>query len=83
MRGVVFKLLCDAWESYVQISQINGHRSNVNRRHLAAKVNGVVSASESTLSFRLLDWMMKETAVNLLAIKLGKDEDRRIMWTTF
>ena len=75
--------MCNAWESYVQISQINGHSININRRNLAAKVNSVVDASESTLSFSLLDRVIKETTVNLLAAKLGKDEDRFIMWTAF
>ena len=78
-----FKLLCQAFESYVRINQINAQESDNTRKILAAKVNAVVRKRETeTNMFLLLSRILKETALDLNAKKSEKVEDRRIRWTT-
>ena len=70
-----------AFESYINICQINGQARETTRNNLRARVNGAMR-EEDSFSDCLLEKLINETAINLKANKLDKTEARRIKWTT-
>ena len=81
IEETTFKTLCTGFESYIRILQINGRGGDITRNKLAFKLNKLMNM-ESPKSFMLLNRLLKETAVDLLAARLNSVEDRRILWTT-
>jgi len=75
-----FLILCNAYESFVRINQING--TTTPREILAAKIKAVIGKTE-ICSFKLLDRIIKETALDFLASKSESVEQRRILWTSY
>ena len=82
---LVFNLICNAFESFVVINQLNGNGGNNTKKILASKVNAVMNqaGNNSQLSFKLLNRIITATAININASKVHSVEARRILWTTY
>lgn len=76
----IFKLLCSAITSAVQINQINADEVNNRRNTLARKIADVLG--HETPAKHLLERILAETATNLIAAKGNVQEHRRILWCT-
>lgn len=84
INPLVYKNLCMAFESYLRINQINARIGKNSRPKLAIQVNkaaGIVSNGNKQ-SAKLLDRILRDTAIDLNASKCNFAEDRRIQWTT-
>ncbi len=79
----IFSNLVGAFESFVRINQLNGKGAENSQRKLAIRVNGVMKKETKTLSKQLLNRLLAETAIDLLATKGRNVEERRILWTTY
>ena len=53
------------------------------RTKLRNIVDRVMKKGTHQLNFKLLDRIIKETAINLLAEKCNDVEQRRILWTSY
>ena len=42
----------------------------------------VIEENDKQLSFKLLDQILRETAINLSSAKMNSQEERQILWTT-
>ena len=76
-----YSALCNAFDSYVRIMQVNSCGHENTRRVLSAKVNaamGVVAHSNNKLYYRVV----RDTATDMRAAKVTNVEDRRVQWTT-
>jgi hypothetical protein len=76
-----YSALCNAFESYVRIMQVNSCGHENTRRVLSAKVNaaiGVEPCSNNKLYYRVI----RDTAMDMKAAKVNNVEDRRVQWTT-
>ena len=78
----VFHLLCTATESFIKNNQVNGKCVENSRSKLWARVHKVMGM-EIVVSFQLLDRILIETAVDMLAKVSDNVEDRRVRWTTY
>jgi hypothetical protein len=75
-----YSALCNAFESYVRIMQVNSCGHENTRRVLSAKVNAAMGfeASSNKLYYRVI----RDTATDMKAVKVNNVEDRRVQWTT-
>ena len=75
-----YSALCNAFESYVRIMQVNSCGHENTRRVLLAKVNAAMGfeASSNKLYYRVI----RDTATDMKAVKVNNVEDRRVQWTT-
>ena len=78
-----FQTLCSAFHSFVAIHQINGKSGELNRKKLRDRINRVMGRDSHNLSFKLLDRILAETAIDLHCSKVNDVEERRILWTTY
>ena len=78
-----FNTICTAFHSFVTIHQINGKGGELNRRRLRDRVNRVLGKDSINLSYKMLDRILAETAVELHSSKVNGVEERRILWTTY
>ena len=78
-----FNTICTAFHSFVAIHQINGKSGELNRNRLRDRVNRVLRKDSRELSFKMLDRILVETAVELHSSKVNGVEERRILWTTY
>ena len=78
-----FNTICTAFHSFVTIHQINGKGGELNRRRLRDRVNRVLGKDSMYLSYKMLDRILAETAVELHSSKVNGVEERRILWTTY
>jgi hypothetical protein len=76
-----FLILCNAFESYLRICQLNGKVNE--RKVLSAKIKLVMEKDKKSLSQQLLERVLRECAIDLLAGKVNAVEQRRIMWTSY
>ena len=65
------------------IHQINGKSGELNRKKLRDRINRVMGRDSHNLSFKLLDRILAETAIDLHCSKVNDVEERRILWTTY
>ena len=77
----IFKTLCSAFESYVRINQVNGLGGDLSRGKLQKRVGAVVR--DDGFSTQCLSRLIQYTAIDLLAGKVNKVKDRRVLWTTY
>ena len=78
--------VCDAFESYVRISQINGDEIDATQKKLAERVNSVVGIDlDGSLKNKngLINRVLRDTGVPLKAAKSQPVEERRLLWTTW
>ena len=75
-----FLIMCNAFESYVRICQVNGKANE--RKVLFAKIKSVME-KKTSITQHLLDHVLRECAFDLLAGKHNLVEQRRIMWTNY
>jgi len=80
IESSTFLMLCVAFESYIRIRQINGNSEE--RKLLSTKIR-LVMDKERNISQQLLDRLLRECAIDLLAEKSQSVEQRRIMWTSY
>ena len=78
-----FNTICTAFHSFVTIHQINGKGGELNRRRLWDRVNRVLGKDGMDISYKMLDRILAETAVELHSSKVNGVEERRILWTTY
>ena len=81
-----FKRLCDAFETYLQIQQINSKDHNHTRKHLAALINQVVGIPENgtgRIKENMFDRLMQSTNVNFLSDVSAPVEELRHRWTNY
>ena len=76
-----FLMLCNAFESYIRISQLNGKAEP--RKLLSSKIKLVMEKLPSIGYQHLLNRVLQECALNLLGSKAESVEQRRIMWTSY
>ena len=82
----VFKTLKGAFESYVQIKQINGDGgSTLSKKNLSRQVNHATATDDEDMSRseRLLNRLLRDTEIDLKADIQNPIEDRRRRWTTY
>jgi len=82
----VFRTLKGAFESFIQIKQINGEGgSTLNKKNLGRQVNLATATEDedARTSPRLLNRLLKDTGVDLKADIQNPIEDRRRRWTTY
>ena len=81
LSALTFKLLCNAYSSLVPINQINALAGNNTRKNmipiLAQTFN--IRTPDATA---LLNRVIRNTAIDINAVKLNCAEDRRVRWTT-
>ncbi len=76
---IVYKSICQAFDSHIKINQFNGKAEENTRKKLAARLNMVIGKPESNkLSYKLLDHVLVSTGCNILAAKCNTQEERRI-----
>ena len=80
IEGSTFLMLCNAFETYVRIRQLNGNSEE--RKVLSTKIK-LVMDKERSISQHLLGRLLRECAIELLAEKSQSVEQRRIMWTSY
>ena len=83
IANFIYKTVAIAFESHVRINQLNGMGGENTRSKLRSRVNKVMLVQENVLSFKLLDRLIVETAIDLTAAKMDNVEQRRILWTTY
>jgi hypothetical protein len=79
----VFKTLCTAVETYIQINQVNC--VTVSRTNLIVVINevcGIESTPGAKIKDTMFERVMRHTAVNFKATVAVAVEERRIFWTT-
>ena len=74
-----FKSLCVAFESYVQIMQINSKEGELTFKNLAARINALLHHDYRQ---KMLQRVVLATAKNLDVLTMHVAEDRRVLWTT-
>ncbi len=52
------------------------------RKILAGKVNWLVG-KEGKVTYELLNWLLRDTAIDVLSTTCNSHEERRIRWTTY
>jgi hypothetical protein len=72
-----FQTLCTATSSFILINQLNSREVKNDRKRLKAHVLQVMEGA-NYVSFQLLDRILRETAVDILAKVLDNVEDRRV-----
>ena len=72
--------LCVAFESYIQICQINSKMGEISYKKLATRINTVLKHDYRQ---KMLQRVLSATAKNLDASPMAVAEDRRVRWTTF
>ena len=79
------KILLGAFESYVQIKQVNGESTRLSRVKLAQVVNQtmVLPGDLPRSTDRILNRCLRETGIDLKANVIAPLEDRRKRWTTY
>ncbi len=66
----------------MKINQFNGKAADNVRKILAGKVNCVIKKAGKT-TCKLLDRLLRDTAININATSCDGQEERRIRWTTY
>ena len=81
----VFKLICEAFETYIQINQINSRDWQHKRKYLAALLNKVVGISSdgSRVKDSFLNRVLRATETNFQADVDKPVEEHRLRWTTY
>ena len=80
----VFNTLCSGLETYTQIKKINGRDGDLTRLKLLAIVDKTMGNDPTeTLSYKLINRIMRATDIDLKSGKCDSVEERRVLWTTF
>ena len=82
VQRFVFATLSDAFSSMININQLNGSDSKNTRRVLQSRIAAFFD-DEDVCSVRVMNNLLKATAIDLLASKGQTAEHRRIQWTTY
>ena len=81
LSALTYKFLCNAYSSLVPINQMNALAGNNTRKNmipiLAQTFN--IQTLDAT---ELLNRVIRDTAIDINAVKLNCAEDRRVRWTT-
>eukprot|EP00804_Cyclotella_cryptica_P024959 CCRYP_015507-RC/>CCRYP_015507-RC protein AED:0.06 eAED:0.04 QI:0/0/0/1/0/0/2/0/553 len=80
---LIFDNLCNAFESYIQIKQLNGQGTDITNNKLIELLKKC-TRSVTALNFNhLLSCLLKSTALELTSGRSNNVEERRVCWTTY
>ncbi len=86
-KGVLPKLiydnLCNAFESYIQIKQLNGHGTGITNKKLIEQLKQCTKPVIVLDCKHLLHHLLKSTALELTSSRSNNVEERRVCWTTY
>lgn len=75
-----YRYMCDAFASYTAINQLN-KRAGLNvRDKMIQKLAATLGTSPAE---KILNRIIRDTAVNMTNTKLNAAEERRVRWTTY
>jgi hypothetical protein len=74
-------LAMSAFVSLVKINQLNNRVEDNTQAKLGAKIANVFAMNQSDR--HLITRMLKDTAIDLMAAKMSRQEHRRILWNTY
>ncbi len=77
-----YKYLCDAFASFTAINQLN-KRSGLNVRDRMISNFATVLCTIRKAVEKVLDRVIRDTAINLTNTKLNAAEEWRVRWTTY
>ena len=78
----IFQTLCTALSSYIKSNQLNARVVDNGRKKLNSQLIEVMG-KDKDVSMKLLNRILKETAVELLSKVTESVEDRRVKWTDY
>jgi hypothetical protein len=81
LEKIDFGFVTDAFVTWLRINQLNADPSMNSRAQFATRLASVFGKKDPDCS--LLDRILKETAIDLLASKSKTVEHRRVLWNTF
>ena len=81
LEKIDFGFVTDAFVTWLRINQLNADPSMNSRAQFATRLASVFGKKDPDCS--LLDRILKETAIDLLASKSKTVEHRQVLWNTF
>ena len=77
-----FAILLDAFESFIQINQINANADDNVLAKLNTFIHKTIGLHSSSNSWSLLNQLLSKMKVNLTACSIPTAKERRVWWTT-
>jgi hypothetical protein len=80
---LTFQHLSNAFESFIQIKQLNGQGGEIAQNKLAVLLKRCTKPAISCDCLWLLNRLLNTTATELSCGKVNNAEERRVRWTTY
>jgi hypothetical protein len=80
---LIYDNLCNAFESYIQIKQLNGHGTGITNKKLIEQLKKCTQSVIALDCKHLLNRLLKSTALELTSGRSNTVEERWVHWTTY
>ncbi len=80
---LIYNNLCNAFESYIQIKQLNGHGTGITNKMLLKQLKKCTKSVIVLDCKHLLHCLLKSTALELTSNRSNNGEELHVCWTTY